>query len=272
MKRNAFLILLLIVVNISVCIPTVVGQTTLEASITGRFLKFSLPIVHNQVKDNLVAPIRWNGTGSGLGFSCQITGSKIIHEVCLVVNVSGLKNRYNFKGFNLEASLGYSLTYKLIQGVLGGIIYLGPQIKYDSKINFLRDWDDSHFYWLNTYEVGPSMKWIKYCKEKQAVSLAMEIPFFAFISRPPENQYIDQPPLIKPFYYFTSMNEDLRFVTLNNFHSIRLQVDYSYQFKSGNMIGGTWFFDFKECKLPRNTTIITNTLMITYYKLFGKKY
>jgi hypothetical protein len=271
MKKNAFLILALIVVNISFCISTVIGQTNQDASISEHFLKFSLPIVHNQVKDNLVAPLRWDGIGSGLGFSWLTTGTKIIHEVCLIVNVSGLKNRYKYKGYALEASLGYSLSCKVSQGVLGGIIYLGPQLKWDSKINFFRDWDDSHIYWLNSYEAGPSLKWVKYYKEKHNVSLTMQIPFFAIISRPPEYQYIDQPPLIKPSYYFKSLNEDLRLVTLNNYFSLRLQVDYSYRIKNSNMIGGAWFFDYKACKFPRNSTLITNILMINYYKFFGKK-
>jgi hypothetical protein len=37
------------------------------------------------------------------------------------------------------------------------------------------------------------------------------------------------------------------------------------------MIGVAWFFDYKGCKLPRNTTLITNILMINYYKLLGRK-
>jgi hypothetical protein len=271
MKRNTFFILLLIVVNIIVYFPTVAGQTIPTASISEHFLKFSLPIVHNQVKDNLVAPLRWDGIGSGLGFSWLTTGPKIIHEVYLIVNVSGLKNRYKYKGYALEASLGYSLGCKLSRGVLGGILYLGPQIKWDSKINFFRDWDDSHIYWLNSYEAGPSLKWIKYYKGKQNVSLTLQIPFLAIVSRPPEYQYLDQPPLIKPSYYFKSANEDLKLATINNYFSLRLQAEYSYQTKNNNMIGGAWFFDYKACKSPRNSTLITNILMINYNKFFGKK-
>jgi hypothetical protein len=273
MKKNAFLILALIVVNISFCISTVIGQTNQDASISEHFLKFSLPIVHNQVKDNLVAPLRWDGIGSGLVFSWLTTGPKIIHEVCLIVNVSGLENRYKYKGYTLEASLGYSLGCKLNQGVLGGTLYLGPQIKWDSKINFFRDWDDSHIYWSNSYEAGPSLKWIKYYKEKQNVSITVKIPFLAIVSRPPEYQYTDQPPLIKPSYYFKAMNENLRIVTVNNFYSLRFQADYSYEIKGRNMIGGTWVLDYKACKLPmgEGTTNISNILMINYYKMFGKK-
>jgi hypothetical protein len=271
MKKSAFLIFPLIVVNIAVCISTVIGQTTQDSSISGRFLKFSLPIVYNQVKENLIAPLRWNGTGSGLGFSWLMKKPKIIHEVCLFVNVSGLINRYKYKGYTFEASLGYSLNCRVNPEVLRGYLYLGPQIKWENQIMFFRDWDDSHIYWLNIYEVGPSLIWSKIYKEKQNISVAMQLPFFALVSRPPEYQYIDQPPLNESSYYFKSLNEDLRLVTVNRYYSFGLQTEYSYQIKNGNMIGVAWFFNYKACNFPRNTTLVTNILMINYHKLIGKK-
>lgn len=271
MKKNAFLILTFLVVFISFRISSVAGQTTKDTSISGQFLKFSLPIVHNQMNDNLVAPLRWNGIGSGLGFSCLATAPKVIHEVNLIFSVTGLRNRYRYKGYALEASVGYTFICKVKPSVLGGSIYLGPQIKWDGNINFLRDWDDSHIYWLNTYEFGPVMKWSKDYKEKQNITLSIQLPLIALVSRPPENQYADQPPLTKPSYYFQSLNEDLRLVSANNYFSLRLQADYSCHIKSGNMIGGSWLFDYKASRISRNITAISNILMINYYKIFGGK-
>jgi hypothetical protein len=271
MRKNIFLIPALIIVNISFCIFSVVGQTTRDAIISRHYLKFSLPIIHNQVKDNLVAPLRWNGTGSGLGIAYLAAGPKIIHEVCFMVNFSGLKNRYKYNGYALEAFMGYSLNLRISEEVLGGDLYLGSHIKWNGNINFFRDWDDSHIYWLSSYEAGPSLKWSYDYKEKRNFSVTVQIPLFALISRPPEYQYTDQPPLIEPSYYFKSMNENLKLVTVNKFYSFRLQADYAYQIKNGNMLGGSWILDYKSCNLPRNTTIVTNILMINYYKLFGIK-
>jgi len=271
MKKYLFFIPTMIVAIISVCISPVAGQTTQEANISERFLKFSLPVVHNQVKENLNAPLRWDGVGSGLGVSHMSTGPNVIHEVSFIMSVSGLKNRYKYKGYALDASFGYTLSYKVSSAGFGNTIYLGPQIRWDARINFFRDWDDSHIYWFSTYEFGPSLKWSNDQFEKQNISFTIQLPFVALVSRPSENQYIDQPPLIKPSYYFKSINEDLGLVTINNYFSFRILADYSYQIKKGNMIGSSWLFDYKSCKLPRNTTIITNIVMINYYKTFGKK-
>lgn len=76
------------------------------------------------------------------------------------MSVSGLKNRYKYSGYALEVSPGYTLSCKVIPAVCGGTVYLGPQIRWDGKTNFFRDWDDSHIYWFTAYEFGPSLKWI----------------------------------------------------------------------------------------------------------------
>jgi hypothetical protein len=271
MKEKTLFILFFISGIMVSSISEVFGQSSNDHIKYGNFLKVGIPIVHNQVKDNLVAPLKWDGTGSGLGISYMSTGLRVIHEVSLIMSASGLKNRYKYTGYALEVSLGYTLSCMVIPAVWGGTIYLGPQIRWDGKTNFFRDWDDSHIYWFSAYEFGPSLKLSKDYKEKQNVLFTMQLPFVALVSRPPENQYIDQPPLIKPSYYFKSLNKDLRLITLNNYFSFRLQADYSYQIKSGNVIRGSWLFDYKSCKIPRNTTIVTNIVMINYIKIFGKK-
>jgi hypothetical protein len=271
MKEKTLFILFFIIGIMVFRITEIFGQSSNDPVNQGNFLKVGIPIVHNQVKDNLVAPLKWDGMGSGLGITYMSTELRVIHEVSLIMSVSGLKNRYKYTGYALEVSLGYILSCMVIPAVWGGTIYLGPQIKWNGKTNFFRDWDDSHIYWFTAYEFGPSLKWSKDYKEKQNILFTMQLPFVALVSRPPENQYIDQPPLIKPSYYFKSLNKDLKLVTLNNYFSLRLQADYSYKIKGCNMIGGSWLFDYKSCKIPRNTTIVTNIMMINYYKVFGKK-
>lgn len=271
MKEKTLFILFFISGIMVFSISELFGQSSDDHANHGNFLKVSIPIVHNQVKDNLVAPLKWDGMGSGLGISYMSMGLRVIHEISFMMSVSGLKNRYKYTGYALEISLGYTLSFMVIPAVWGGTVYLGPQIRWDGKTNFFKDWDDSHIYWFSTYEFGPSLKWSKDYKEKQNVLFTMQLPFVALVSRPPENQYIDQPPLIKPSYYLKSLNKDLRLVTFKNYFSFRLQADYSYKIKSGNIIGGSWLFDFKSCKIPRNTAIISNIIMINYYKVFGEK-
>lgn len=271
MKKNAFSILAIIIENLVHCISPAAGQVTQDASITGRFLKIGLPIVHNQVKENLLAPLRWDGVGGGLGIYYLMVSPKAFHEISLLMNVSELKNRYNHNGYSLEATLEYNFNCNVSSTFFSGDLFLGPQLKWDATINFFSDWDDSHIYWLNSYELGPSLEWSKNYKEKQNISITVQFPLFVIVSRPPEYQYKDQPPLIKPTYYFKSMNEDLRFFTVSNFSSLRLQANYLFRIKKDKMIGGTWIFDFKTCKLPRSTTTIKNILMLNYYKMFGKK-
>jgi hypothetical protein len=240
------------------------GQTTDSDSPRPSLLRIGIAGLHYQVRDQLIAPPRWDGVGGGLRLSYLASSPSLEHEIDLLLPVSFLSDRYDHKGYAFEASIGYSGLRLIHPSVLGGNLYLGGQVKWNANCQFYADWDDSHLYWLNAYDVGAALKWSRDYDSDQHVSIAMQIPLLALVSRPPDHQYIDQAPLQRPAYYFEALHQDLRMTSVNEYVSFGLKADYARQVSSGTILGATWSFHYKSCKFPQRISIISNTLTFNY--------
>lgn len=240
------------------------GQTTDSDSPRPSLLCIGIAGLHYQVKDQLIAPLRWDGMGCGLRLSYLASSPTLEHEFDLLLPLSFLSDRYDHKGYAFEASVGYSGLCLVHPSVLGGNLYLGGQVRWNANCQFYADWDDSHLYWLNVYDVGGALKWSRDYDSDQHVSIAMQIPLLALVSRPPDHQYIDQAPLQRPAYYFEALHQDLKMTSVNEYVSFGLKADYARQVSSGTILGATWSFHYKSCKFPQRISIISNTLTFNY--------
>lgn len=243
---------------------TVSGQAQDSGSSPPSLLRIGIAGLHYQVKDQLVAPLRWDGLGCGLRISYVDMSPAVEHEIDLLIPVSFLSNRYGHAGYAFEVCLRYSRLYSIDPSLLGGNLSLGGQVRWNAHCQFYADWDDSHLYWLNIYDIGAAIGWSKVYDEEHHLSIKMQIPLLGFISRPPDYQYIDQAPLQRPAYYFEALNRNLRMTSVGEFLSLSLNVDYSRQVSSGTILGATWSFHYTTCNFPRTISILSNTLTLNY--------
>lgn len=245
-------------------LSTASGQTSVSPSSGSPLLRIGIAGLHDQVKDHLIAPLRWDGIGGGLWLSYMVPRPTLEHEIDLLLPVSFLSNRYDHKAYAFGASLGYSRLWLMDPSVLGGNLYLGGQVRWSAHCQFYADWDDSHVYWLGVYGFSPSLKWSKGYESKQKVSITMEVPLLALVSRPPDYQYTDQPPLQRLGYYFEALHHNLKMTSVNEYVSLGLKADYSGQIGERTMLGATWLFKYTTCKFPQTLSMISNTLTINY--------
>ena len=186
------------------------------------------------------------------------------HEVELLLPVSFLANRYDHKGYAFEVSVGYSALCLIHPSILGGSLYLGPQVRWTAHCQFYADWDDSHLYWLNVYDLGAAVEWTKEYDSGQHVSIAMHIPLLGLVSRPPEHQYVDQAPLQRLSYYFEALHQNLGLTSVTRYVAFDLKAEYAWQVGSSTMLGASWSFQFTTCRFPQPISIISNTLTFNY--------
>jgi hypothetical protein len=244
--------------------PAAIGQITDSSSPSPSFLHIGISGLHYQVNDQLVAPIRWDGMGFGLRLSYVASSPALDHEIELLLPASFLSDRYDHNGYAFEVSLGYSRLYLIHSSVLGGNLSMGGQVRWNAHCQFYADWDDSHLYWLNAYDVSAALRWSKEYESQQRLSITMHVPLLAFVSRPPEYQYIDQAPLQRPSYYFDTLHRDLRMTSVNEYVSLDLRADYARQVGESTILGATWSFQYKTCRFPQAVSIISNTLTFNY--------
>jgi hypothetical protein len=248
---------------------TVSGQSTDSTSFPSHLFRISIAGVHYQVKDQLVAPLRWDGTGGALGFSYLTSSKWLINEFNFQIPVGILSNRYDHRGYAWEINVSYTGLHKIQPSIMQGNLSLGMQIRWDANCQFYADWDDAHLYWLNVYDLGPVLKWSKDYSASW-ITISMHLPLFALFSRPPENQIFDQADLILPSYYFKTLHENLRPASVNEYISLNMKTEYMKQVNKKTILGVTWLFNYQSCRIPQNISIITNTIMFNYSIIIGK--
>jgi hypothetical protein len=240
------------------------GQTLDSASSGSPLLRLGTAGLHCQAKDQLVAPLRWDGIGCGLRLSYLAISPTLEHEIDLLLPISFLSNRYDHKGYAFEVSVGYSRLWLIHPSVAGGSLYLGGQVRWNANCQFYADWDDSHLYWLGVYDMSPALKWRKDYNTKQQLSITIQVPLLALVSRPPDHQYIDQVPLQRLSYYFESLHKHLKMTSVNEYFSLGLKADFTTQIGERTILGATWSFKYMTCKFPQRISIISNTLTFNY--------
>jgi len=196
MKKQILFIHIICMQMLFFLVSAASGQMTDTSLFFSQKLRISLSGLHYQVKDELIVPIRWDGVGGSLGFSYLTSTKDMDQEIEFLLPVSFLTNRYDHNAYAWEVFLGYIRLYRIDPSFWGGTLYLGGQIRWNANCEFYADWDDSHLYWLNLYDLSPALKWSKDYDLKNRLSVTIQIPLLALISRPPENQYFDQAHLI----------------------------------------------------------------------------
>jgi hypothetical protein len=101
-----------------------------------------------------------------------------------------------------------------------GQLHLGGLIDWNYNVQYYENWDDSHIYWLNVYEIGPAARWSKIIKDNQQLALNFNFSLIALVSRPPKYRYYDQGRLPKEI--LSKPHEKMEFTSLHEYVSIGL--------------------------------------------------
>ena len=248
-------------------VMTIISAQTDYALEPVRQIGFGLGGVHYQVRDDIVAPLRWDGAGG------SVTASYLIHSqrrqlgIEMRFPIAVVTNRYDHTGFGDELSIRYDYLTRLAGNETKGQVHLGGMLEWSLNHQLYLNWDDSHLYWLNSYAAGPVAKWSRAAGHGRNWGVRFTFPLLAFVSRPPEYRYQDQEPMHKPGYWFTRPHEDMRLTSVHEFIMLDLRCDYTWQLGRKIALNAALHSSYKADARPKKIRLFTNTLLLEF--LFG---
>ena len=92
---------------------TVSGQSDSSLSMPIHQIGIFLGGIHYQERDDIVAPLRWEGFGFVGGFSYSLICDIARHDIELRIPVAFLSNRYNHENKVGEINFGYSYLHRI---------------------------------------------------------------------------------------------------------------------------------------------------------------
>lgn len=218
--------------------------------------------LHYQVKDEIIAPLRWDSFGAVLELSYTIVKNAVRHKMVFRFPFSSPSNRYNHEAMAGALNAGYQYLHRIHRNIFGGQLHLGGLLDGSMNLQFYSDWDDSHIYWLTAYELGPAVMWNRSVGRSHLFALNFNLPLLAFISRPPEHRYYDQGKMNKISYWFTKPHENMKLTSVHEYVSLRLQGDYMSRVSQRFGLGVSILIHYRITSEPKRISIMTNTLLM----------
>ncbi len=251
-----------IIVSVAILLTTTVARSDQPVSEPKHQIGVSLGGLHYQVKDNIIAPLRWDGFGAVLDLSYTIVKDVGRHKIMVRIPYASPTNRYNHQALAGAVTIGYQYLHRIHRNILGGQLHLGGSLDGSMNLQFYWDWDDSHIYWLTAYELGPTVMWNRSVGRSHLFALNFNLPLLALVSRPPEYRYYDQGKMNKFSYWFTKPHEDMGLTSVHEYVSLRLQGDYLYRVSQRLMLGVSFLMSYRSTSEPKRISIVSNTLLL----------
>ena len=252
-------ILLIFAIAIFITV-TVTAQRNISLSKPIKEFSINLGGVFYQLRENIIAPLRWEGFGFNLDLSYSIIAKKGLHNIELGIPVAFPNNRYDHSSIVTEINLSYGYLYKIASNESFGKLYLGGMIDWSFNFQYYLNWDDSHIYWLNAYELRPAFRWSNVLGDKHQFAANFNFPLLALVSRPSEYRYIDQERL--PRKVFSMPHEEMKFTSIHKYLSFGLLCEYMYQINEKFALGASYLLNYKSFSEPQPITIFSNSLRL----------
>jgi hypothetical protein len=154
--------------------------------ITDNDFGFSLSVTSYALKEKALNPLRHSGTfvSAGLVHERPRATMTTRFELELVFNPVSSRYEQGKDSFASDLRLTYrharqAATLRPDLSLLGGG-FLG----FSSQVAYFDNWDDSHFYWLTAYSIGPTATLDYRRWANRSLSVEVSIPVLAFVSRP----------------------------------------------------------------------------------------
>ena len=227
MKKKIAFITIFIFLNLKITFP----QGKIESS--NNNFGLSIGLTEYQVKEKILNNIRHRGMfiSGGLFYEKIKESSHQKYELYIIPNA--LKSRYDpdkaSKSIHTFFDYRYTRKVKNINKDLS--VYLGGIAGFESHISYYENWNDSHLYWLTSYYLGSDAMLKYHPSEKNIVSLDINIPVIALISRPPERTLYK---LLNPEFSWIvrKFHENLRLVSIHQHFVLNMKLGYTFQYSS----------------------------------------
>ncbi|UCF98813.1 MAG: hypothetical protein JSV89_04570 [Spirochaetaceae bacterium] len=231
-------------------------------------LSYGIAISHDQLRDELLVPLRWVGAGCGLHLGWDIIGGAWKLHSGIGLALSYLEEGYGNGGAALTPSFvleGYGRfrTRGTLTSDIGAV--------FRSRINDeqLYSWDDAHLYYLASYMIGPSIAFEWNLVPHRILHFKLCVPIIGFVGRPEEERFVKQE-VGKIWVYFTEPNGSLGFTTLPKYFSIELSAGIDLKRKR-SAFRFDYILSYERYMQPEPFVRFTNTVLLAHDLEFGRK-
>lgn len=221
-----------------------------------------------QVQEKVLSNIRHRGILASLGFTYGLLDKISLSEFRFNLIFNGLSSRYETEIASFAANPSINYRYlKRINDLNNNIyMYIGGIAGWNLHMDFYDKWDESHVYWLNSYYLGISDRLSYLLTDNSRLNLDINIPVFAFISRPPERfLYKELDP--KFSWLINNFHKNLTFASFNQHFEVNLILEYKYEHSKTFLNNFFWSFTYLRNSMPYSKTIniLYHTFGITIY-------
>lgn len=191
-----------------------------RASVTYGFVA-----AHDQVREELLAPLRWGGAGGGVHAAWRREAGAGRHTLSLTAPATVLSNRFGDEGIGLSPRVEYSYVRE-VAGVrpLGGTLRAGVQAGWSMYAGYYGSWDEEHAYWLTATSLGPRVEWSRQVARGTSLEGAVSVPALALVSRPPLHRRNKIDDLTRPLFYLFGTHRDARLAAFPDLAALRAEV------------------------------------------------
>ena len=190
---------------------------------------------HYQVIEHLLTNIRHEGTFVSLGLNHHKETENVLRKIQFSAIFNPISSRYENEkhsvGTNLSINYSYLIKIPNHQAYLHE--YLGIRTAWNAHMTFYDYWDESHVYWLNSYDIGIDTRIAYTGFERSRFYIDIHLPFLSMVSRPPKRFLYKE---IDPSFswFIGHFHNDLKLATIPRHLDLNTKLSYQL-FISGNL-------------------------------------
>ncbi|UCE05453.1 MAG: hypothetical protein JSW07_17850 [bacterium] len=238
-----------------------------QGKIVSNDFGFYIGVNEYQVKEKVLNNIRHRGFFPTLGFSYEKNNddSKQKLEFNLVFNI--LKSRYDPEraSFVINPSIKYRYARKVKNINQNISLFLGGISRFNSHSALFTNWDDSHIYWLTSYDLGMDFMLIYQKSVDNSFSFEINSPLVALVSRPPE-RFLYKVLNPKFSWIVAEFHDNLKLNSVHKHFALNMDLAYTFRYSKKFKQRLFWQFSYINNRMTysKDISILTHTFGITF--------
>jgi hypothetical protein len=176
-----------------------------------------------QVRDDLVAPLRFVGPGFGFTASHDYRAETWDTAARLRLALAYVSERYGTSNALALPSFDVSTHFGSAGGP--GTVDFGAWFGIHQLLGYFAAWDDAHLYWFSTVGLGPSVRFTADTLPRP-VEIEISSPLVALVSRPPRRRFYKVDKLAYPGFWLGRFAHDPEVTSVHRLQAASARVTW----------------------------------------------
>lgn len=176
-----------------------------------------------QVREDLIAPLRWVGPSFGITTSQAYRGERWDEGARLRLAAAYVSERYGSPNLLMLPALDLSVHFG--SGGRPGRVDVGAWAGIHQLLGWYASWDDAHLYWFSTTGLGPSVR-LTLDTLPRPVELELHAPVVALVSRPPRRRYYKVDNLVNLGFWLGRFADEPELTSVHELQAASLRATF----------------------------------------------